>query len=391
MHETNKWILPAIVVSQFVCTSVWFAGNAVISDVIAIYKADESLLGWMTISVQLGFIAGTLVFSFASLADRYPSTTVFLCCAVLAAISNLGLLLNWDSAAVLLSTRISVGFFLAGIYPVGMKIASDHFPTGLGASLGWLVGALVLGTAFPHLLRGLDFTLDWQLVIIVSSIICVIGGVIMKVFVIGPVKRPINKIDFGDFLLAFRSSEFRAASLGYFGHMWELYTFWAFVPVMLTLNSKNLNTESSTGLTSFLVIGIGAVACVAIGKASRYFEVKKLAFVTLMLSGLCCLVSPFFFQANQLLFVMFLLFWGIVVIADSPMFSTLVAKAAPDHLRGSALTIVTCIGFAITIVSIQMMTWMLENLHPNWVWMTLAIGPLFGLLALRPARRAILP
>jgi predicted MFS family arabinose efflux permease len=182
----------------------------------------------------------------------------------------------------------------------------------------------------------------------------------------------------------FAKPDFRAASFGYFGHMWELYAFWVFVPFMIAAYEQAYPQFSfNNALLSFLVIAVGGLACVCSGYLSQRFVAKKVAFVCLLLSGICCLISPVIFSFPSVtLFVSFLICWGIVVVADSPLFSTLVAQNAPSESKGSALTIVTCIGFSITIVSIQFVNLLYPYVNIKYVFMLLAIGPVIGLIAL---------
>lgn len=190
-------------------------------------------------------------------------------------------------------------------------------------------------------------------------------------------------------LRVFRIPKFRAAAFGYFGHMWELYAFWAFVPVLLKVYSLlHLHSNFNIPLLSFFIIGSGGLACAVIGFLSQSWGTKKSAAGALLLSAACCIISPFmFWQTSEWLFIIFLLFWGMVVVADSPLFSTIVAKHAPSKARGTALTVVNCIGFAITIVSIELISFLLEVLDPVYLLLFLAPGPLLGLLALFRKRR----
>ncbi|WP_338765078.1 MFS transporter [Bernardetia sp. ABR2-2B] len=387
-------VLPIIVLSQFCCTSLWFAGNAVMSDLIVDFSLPNDALSSLTSAVQFGFITGTLIFAFLMIADRFSPSLVFFVCAILGALCNYFTIFEGNDLVNLLLFRFLTGFFLAGIYPVGMKIASDYYQKGLGKSLGYLVGALVIGTAFPHLLRSVQNIesfkdlFSWRLVIQATSLIAVFGGVLMIFFVPNRSVKSAQKLKLTAFFHVFKSANFRSAAFGYFGHMWELYTFWAFVPIILTTYSKlhpeiNLNIS----LFSFLIIGLGSFACVIGGYLSERFGTKKIAVLSLSLSALCCIVSPLVFYADSyFLLIAFLIFWGLVVIADSPLFSTLVAQSAISELKGTALTIVNCIGFAITIVSIQFINLLSDFpsfINEKYIFVFLALGPVLGLVALR--------
>lgn len=383
----KKLILPVIVISQFCCTSLWFAGNSVMSDLLSSFDLNSNALGHLTSAVQFGFIIGTLIFAVLTIADRFSPSKVFFLSAVLGGLFNLGVIWEGNSLTSLLFLRFMTGFFLAGIYPVGMKIATDYYEKGLGKSLGFLVGALVLGTAFPHLLKGATDTFLWTSVLITTSSLAVIGGLLMVLLVPnGPYRKQGKGVDLSAFFRVFRDKGFRGAAFGYFGHMWELYAFWAFVPLMLeTYINLHPQTNFNIPILSFLIIGIGGLACVLGGYISERIGVKRTAFIALLLSCLCCFISPFIFAVDvENLFIAFLLFWGIVVIADSPLFSTLVAQNAVPEIKGTALTIVTSIGFFITIISIQLINGMKELTDSNSIYALLAIGPILGLMALMP-------
>jgi MFS family permease len=200
----------------------------------------------------------------------------------------------------------------------------------------------------------------------------------------GPYRKFSQKLDVMAFIKGFRQPDFRAASFGYFGHMWELYTFWAFVPVMLTAYTlQNPQADLNVPLLSFFIIASGGLACVASGIFSQRYGAKKLATLSLFLSCLCCLTSPLFLLAtSSVVLIVFLFFWGLVVIADSPLFSTLVAQSAPPESRGTSLTIINCIGFSITIVSIQFINLLAGEVNTQYIYMWLAVGPVIGLVAL---------
>ncbi len=379
-----KFILPLIVFSQFACTSLWFAANAIMPDLVRELAIAPAAIGIITSSVQLGFITGTLLFAIFSITDRFSPSKVFLINAILAALFNFSIIFGHPDLTVVLLLRFLTGFFLAGIYPVGMKIAADHFQNGLGKALGFLVGALVLGTAFPHLLKTFGAVLPWKLLLIVTSSSSVLGGIIVWLFVPdGPFRSKSKGINFKDVFRVFRIKNFRAAAFGYFGHMWEIYTVWAFLPLILqTYLRLHPGYHLNISLFSFLIIASGFIADVIGGYLSQSYGSKKVAFGALFFSGLCCLLSPLFFQFGPILFLALLFFWNMNLAADSPQFSTLTASNAPPELKGSALTLVNCIGFAITIISIQLTSSLLLKFNPVYVFPLLAIGPVFGLISL---------
>jgi len=354
----------------------------VISEIASSFALSPGAMGHLTSAVQFGFITGTLVFAIASIADRFSPSRVFFASAALGAIANLGTTLDSNTLASLLSFRFVTGFFLAGIYPVGMKIAADYFQKGLGKSLGYLVGALVLGTAFPHLLKGLELQLPWKAVLFVTSGLAFLGGILVLTMVPdGPHRSTGNKLAPAAFFKVFESAPFRAAAFGYFGHMWELYAFWAFVPVILeSYQALHTDVVFNTPLLSFLIIAVGTISCIVGGYLSLQKGTKKVATLALFISGFCCLVSPFFISLGiTWLFLLFLFIWAMVVIADSPLFSTLVAQHASPEVKGTALTIVNCIGFAITIVSIQLLNMLQSHIAPQFLYLLLAVGPVIGL------------
>ncbi len=384
MTKRELLVLVIIVVAQFMCTSLWFAGNAILPQLSHSLNLNTENLGWMTSSVQFGFIVGTLFYAFFTIADRYNASSVFLLSAVLGASANCAIVLQTSYAGILFF-RFFTGVFLAGIYPVGMKIASDHFEKGLGKAMSFLVGALVVGTALPHLIAFLGGSIDWRNVVLATSMLAICGGILIKLFVgEGPFKKRGQKPDFREVKSVFSNKNFRAAAFGYFGHMWELYAFWAFVPVILSsYYDLNLKEANDLPLWSFLIIGLGSVACFIGGMLSDRFGTRKIAFFFLLSSGVCCLVSPVSFLMNEPIFITFLIIWGLVVIADSPLFSTLVAQNANPSIKGTALTLVTSIGFGLTIPSIQLLSYLASSMEERFIYLTLSIGPIFGLLSLR--------
>lgn len=384
-------VLPVVIAAQFAGTSMWFAGNAVLDDLRRVIAVPEGALGSLTSAVQLGFIVGTLAYAVLLVSDRFSPSRVFLMSALLGASCNAAIALGtgWTGAvgvsdyAGVLALRFATGFFLAGIYPVGMKIAADWFAAGLGRALGYLVGALVLGTAFPHLLRAVAGVVPWQSVLVGTSVLAVAGGVaVWRWIPDGPYRKPSGAFRPGAIVDAFRAPRFRAAALGYFGHMWELFAFWAFVPVALAFRFPGA-AERTVSLGSFAVIAVGSLGCVLGGLATLRVGSARVAAVTLAVSGAMCLASPLVFALPLSAFVLAMAVWGFAVVADSPQYSALVARYAAPESRGSALTIVNSIGFAITIPSIHLLTTLSARSQVPWIYLALAVGPMLGLLAMR--------
>ncbi len=383
-QPVHRHILPVIIISQFAGTSLWFAGNAIVGELQDEYLLGSQLLGWITSSVQLGFIAGTLCFAFFAISDMFSPRKLFLTSSILGAISNGMLLVISGEMTLLLLVRFMTGFFLAGIYPIGMKIAAGWYNRKLGKAIGYLVGALVLGTAFPHLLKSFGGMLPWRYVILGTSIVALCGGVLMYLFVPdGPYLQKGTRFDPGAIGKIFRVRSFRLAALGYFGHMWELYALWAFIPVLIIAFSESREIELNVSVWSFIIIAAGSAGCIIGGIRSQKSGSAKVAYIQLISSGICCLLIPLAFYLSTPLFLLFLIFWGVVVVGDSPQFSAIAAQTAPDNLVGTGLTIVNSIGFAITIISIQLVSFLSNAISGKYLLLVLAVGPAFGILALR--------
>ncbi|WP_288369344.1 MFS transporter [uncultured Algoriphagus sp.] len=371
--------LTLIVIAQFLGTSLWFAGNAVIPELGELLGRSE-LTGAVTSAVQFGFISGTLVFALLSIPDRFSPSKVFLASGFLASTFNFlitVLPLHYESLLVL---RFLVGFFLAGIYPVGMKIASDYYEKGLGKALGLLVGALVFGTASPYLVKALGYQLSYQSIFWTTSGLALLGSILVGFGVPdGPHRRKSPKFDWNLLPRLSQINSLKSAASGYFGHMWELYTFWAFVPALIFWQMQHAPGTGQNAIFSFSIIGIGALSCALGGFIAEKVGSRSVALFSLIGSGICCLYLWILPQNAGGLGVVFLFIWGILVTADSPQFSTLVAQATPAEYRGTALTLVNCLGFGLTILSIQWTEWLIAVLGIQTAMGLLSIGPMLGI------------
>lgn len=376
----------AIAIAQLFGTALWFSANSTAPDLMRLWHASAADIGWLTSAVQLGFIFGTLAISLSGAADLFRASRIFVCSAVLGAALNLGFAWLSSGLATGAAFRFGVGICLAGIYPMGMKLIVGWAPDRTGSALAQLVAMLTLGTALPHAMRVVGTGLPWQWIITASSVLALIGAVVIGV--LGDGTHPRTNAAVGRqggpaaVLGAFRIRAFRAATLGYFGHMWELYTFWTAVPLLIshTALASRFPRVGVSGL-AFGVIATGAIGSLVGGMLSRTLGSAKVALGALAISGLCALTFALAWRVlPPMAMAVLLVVWGASVIADSPQFSALAARACPPAWVGGALAIQNSIGFAITVVSIAATTALLEKIGLDAIWL-LVPGPVLGLAA----------
>ncbi len=379
----------AIVIAQLFGASLWFSANSAAPDLARDWGASVADIGFLTNAVQLGFIIGALTFSLSGIADRFPASRIFGASAVLGALFNAGFALLASDIPGAAVYRFAVGLCLAGIYPLGMKLIVGWAPERASTALAQLVGMLTLGTALPHATRALGAQWPWQGAILASSVLALVGAGMILMLGDGPHLKPgagAPRLRPGKALEAFRVPAFRASAFGYFGHMWELYAFWTLVPVLVSAVGIDRAFGVGNAFLSFAIIGIGAAGCLLGGRMSRRYGSARVAAVSLAVSGACCLAFPVIAKAGPLIVLVVLLVWGFAVVADSPQFSALSAKACPPELVGGALAIQNAIGFAITLAAIALGTAVFDSLGPSVAWLLLP-GPILGLLGLAPLWR----
>ncbi len=381
-HPVPRHILPVLVLAQFLGTSLWFAVNAVMPDLQHELGWPTSTVGTLTSALQFGFIAGTLVFALLAIADRFAPRRVFLMCSLAGAACTVGAWWMVRDPTALLAWRFATGFFLAGIYPVGMKIAAQWYTRGLGGALGLLIGALVLGSASAHALRALSGALPWPTLMLGVAALAAAGGLLLYFGTSDPpgAAQRVTTLQWRALATLWTDARVRSSVLGYFGHMWELYTMWVMVPLVLATRFEG----TALSWTAFLVLGAGAIGCAGGGWLAPRWGSARVAGTQLALSGACCLAAPWAIGAPTALFFAWLVLWGITVSGDSPQFSTLTARNAPPQAVGSVLTLTNSIGFGISIVSILLFVSLAEHVALGALLPWLAIGPALGLWALWP-------
>jgi MFS family permease len=384
VRRTGRWrALVLLAVTLVLAMSTWFSASAVIPQLRVQWELSDSAAAWLTIAVQLGFVCGALISSLLNLSDIVSPRHVILGGAVGAATVN-GLLAITGSAVVGIPLRFATGFFLAGVYPPAFKLMSTWFKKGRGLALGILAGALVVGNAMPHLVNGLG-GLDWRLVIYVTSVLTLAGGLIAEFAVTeGPFPFPRAIFDPRQAGRVFSNRGVRLASFGYFGHMWELFAMYAWFLVFFSeeLVTRGASVGSSAAYATFAVIAIGGLGSWVGGILGDRWGRTKTTAAMMGVSGSCAVLIGLLFGAPAWLVLLVSLVWGFAIVADSAQFSTMVTELADQAYVGTALTLQLAGGFALTMATIWLIPFLEDAFGWRWAFAFLALGPTLGVLAM---------
>jgi len=383
MFMTRWTALALLSIALLLSMSLWFGVSAVAPRLSVEWKLDPSTAAWLTLAVQIGFVAGTLASALFNLPDVIRVRHLFAFSAFAGAAVNALLATLVHSGASAIALRFATGVFLAGVYPPGMKIIATWFRTGRGFALGVLIGALTLGKASPYLVNAIG-SANWRVHAAMASIFAAIGGAIVLFFLRdGPYALPNQPFDISQVANIVRDRGVRLANFGYFGHMWELYAMWTWAPAMIRASiARSGGDPAIADAASFAVIGCGAIGCVAAGLLADRYGRTLVASVAMAISGACCIAIGFLFGGSPSLLLAVAALWGASVVADSAQFSAVITELGDPRYVGTALTMQTCIGFLITTISIRLMPLLVDTVGWSWAFVALAPGPFLGIVAM---------
>src|SRR5947208_2570187 len=365
--------------AMFLGMTLWFSATAANAAIVAEFRLTAAETAWLTMAVQGGFVIGTLVSALLNLPDVLNPRRLFWIGCVAGAIANAWLAAA-GSVAVLVALRLVTGAALALVYPPGMKVAAVWFEKRRGAALGVLIGALTVGSAFPHLLAAAAAAIPWRVLMLFASALAVCGGGIVIALVgDGPYVASSAPFDPAAIARVFADRGTRLATLGYLGHMWELYAMWTWIAAFAAATS----TPRRGSAIAFLTIASGAIGSAAAGSIADRVGKARIARSAMLVSAACCVASAFMFHAPIVALALFAMVWGVAIVADSAQLSALVAQYSPRDHVGTALTVQTCAGFLLTMASIRLLPAAAQVVGWQWVFLTLAPGPLLGAYALR--------
>ena len=385
----QRQALIAIAIAELLALTLWFSASAVAPQLDVLWSLSASQSIGLTLAVQIGFVVGALGLAGVGIPDRFNSRKIFVVSGLVGASAN-ALLVGLDGDAFLaaLGLRVLTGAALAGVYPSGLKVMAGWFASGRGMALGVLVGALTVGSAGPHLIRGLGF--DWQGVVLGASALTLVGVAIMAWGVgDGPHETSTGRFSLGMVGRILGNRGWRLATYGYLGHMWELYAMWAWTASFLSASALAAGWDDGWVPTAtFSIIAIGGAGAWTAGVVADRRGRTLVAGTSMAVSGSCALLTPVVYAIAPPLTVALFLVWGFAVVADSAQFSTMVTETSSDTERGTALTLQTALGFLLTLITIRGVPVLADAWGWQWAFPVLAVGPMLGIAAMVALKRS---
>jgi MFS family permease len=377
-------MLAVVSLAQFLGMTLWFSATAVTPMLIEHFHIAPSYAPWLTMAVQAGFVAGTLFSAASNIADLLNARVLMFIGSLTGACANAAVLIA-PGGASLIALRFLTGASLALVYPPAMKIAAGWFRDGRGFALGLLIGALTLGKAFPYLLTAI-FGAEWREPMLFASALAVIGGTLVVLVVRdGPYVAPTAPFDPHAIRRVLSSRGARLATLGYLGHMWELYAMWTWIAVFATASftaSGMVHASTAGSVAAFVAIGSGALGCGLAGYIADRVGRARVAMAAMLMSAACAASTVLVYGRSPALLYGLIVLWGFSVVADSAQFSALVSEYAPRDHVGTALTLQTCVGFLLTMVTIELLPKLAAASSWQWASLLLVPGPVLGAYAM---------